>query len=98
MRLLVIAFLSLLLLALHAGHKNVLQELLFILTVDQLISAPFEDGGVEMRHELSEQQARDASWHFGFQYLCSVASAWHEALGHCIPVALVGCAACMSEA
>jgi hypothetical protein len=33
------------------------QQLLIILTVDQLISAPFEDGGVEMRHELSKQQA-----------------------------------------
>jgi len=70
----------------------------FISTVDQLIPAPFEDGRVEMRHELSEQQARDANWHFRVQNLCSVASAWHEFLGHCSPVAVVGCAACMSEA
>ena len=32
-----------------------LKQLLFISTVDQLISAPFEDGGVEMRHELSSR-------------------------------------------
>jgi hypothetical protein len=53
---------------------------------------------VEMRHELSKQQAWDANWHFRVQYLCSVASTLHEFLGNGISVALVGCAACMSEA
>jgi len=35
--------------------------------------------------------------HFRVQYPSSLAPAWHEALGHCSPVALVACAACMSE-
>ena len=94
MSFLVIAVLSLLLVALEACQKNLSQQILFLSVVGKSFRRKSENKIEIVYNNKLETQIGileiETSAH-------SVPCTWHESLRHCSPFALMGCTACMSE-